>query len=66
MKNTDEEAGTEQEAVPVEKKETVSMQPSTSMDALDPHTDPFAARDGKTLLWKNVNMVLVSSEMKGM
>ena len=25
------------------------------------HSDPFAPRDGKTLLWKNVNMKLVSS-----
>lgn len=27
---------------------------------LDKHTDPFAEREGKTLLWKNVNMTLVS------
>ena len=25
------------------------------------HTDPFAAREGKTLTWKNINMTLVSS-----
>jgi hypothetical protein len=24
------------------------------------YTDPFAAREGKTLTWKNVNMTLVS------
>jgi hypothetical protein len=28
---------------------------------LDKHTDPFAERTGKTLVWKNVNMILVSS-----
>lgn len=27
---------------------------------LDPHTDPFAERNGKTLIWKNVSMTLVS------
>lgn len=26
---------------------------------LDTHTDPFAPREGKTLVWKNVNMILV-------
>jgi hypothetical protein len=26
---------------------------------LDNHTDPFAEREGKTLLWKDVNMTLV-------
>lgn len=26
---------------------------------LDRHTDPFAVRKGKTLLWTNVNMTLV-------
>lgn len=26
---------------------------------LDPETDPFAPRAGKTLLWRNVNMTLV-------
>jgi hypothetical protein len=26
---------------------------------LDNHDDPFAPREGKTLLWKNVNMTLV-------
>lgn len=26
---------------------------------LDSHTDPFAPREGKTLVWKNVNMTLV-------
>lgn len=26
---------------------------------LDHHTDPFAFREGKTLVWKNVNMTLV-------
>lgn len=25
---------------------------------LDSHSDPFAPREGKTLTWKNVNMVL--------
>jgi hypothetical protein len=24
------------------------------------HTDPFTAREGKTLTWKNINMTLVS------
>ena len=27
---------------------------------LDRHTDPFAPREGKTLVWRNVNMTLVS------
>ena len=27
---------------------------------LNPHTDPFALREGRTLAWKNVNMALVS------
>lgn len=26
--------------------------------ALDPHTDPFAPRVGKTLVWRNINMTL--------
>lgn len=26
---------------------------------LDPHTDPFAPREGKALVWTNVNMTLV-------
>jgi len=29
--------------------------------ALDRHTDPFAIRKGKTLVWSNVNMTLVRS-----
>eukprot|EP00934_Nitzschia_sp_Nitz4_P005064 Nitzschia sp. Nitz4//scaffold82_size85912//3498//7449//NITZ4_005123-RA/size85912-processed-gene-0.90-mRNA-1//1//CDS//3329558781//5054//frame0 len=31
---------------------------SRKVSALDSSADPFAARDGKTLLWRNVNMVL--------
>jgi hypothetical protein len=31
----------------------------TTMTNLDPDTDPFAPRSGKTLLWRNVNMTLV-------
>jgi hypothetical protein len=27
----------------------------------DRHTDPFAQREGKTLVWRNVNMTLVRS-----
>ena len=30
-----------------------------SVGDLDGHTDPFALREGKTLIWKNVNMTLV-------
>ena len=30
---------------------------------LDKHTDPFATREGKTLLWRGVNMTLVSISM---
>jgi ABC-type multidrug transport system ATPase subunit len=33
----------------------------SSLTSLDPHTDPFAKREGKTLMWRNVNMTLVSS-----
>lgn len=33
---------------------------SRKTSTLDKHTDPFAEREGKTLLWKNVNMTLVS------
>jgi hypothetical protein len=29
--------------------------------ALDPRDDPFAQREGKMLIWKNVDMILVSS-----
>jgi hypothetical protein len=29
---------------------------------LDRHTDPFATREGKALVWKNVNMILVSNK----
>ena len=32
----------------------------TSSIGLDAKEDPFARRDGKTLLWRNVNMILVS------
>jgi hypothetical protein len=38
------------------------IQPSAAEVAvisLDPDTDPFAPRSGKTLLWRNVNMTLV-------
>ena len=27
---------------------------------LDVHTDPFSPREGRTLVWKNINMTLVS------
>ena len=30
------------------------------VSTLDSHADPFAPRDGKTLVWKDVNMTLVS------
>jgi hypothetical protein len=32
---------------------------NSHLDHLDPKTDPFAPRMGKTLLWRNVNMTLV-------
>lgn len=32
---------------------------SKQSSTLDTHDDPFAAREGKTLVWKNVNMTLV-------
>lgn len=32
---------------------------TTSVVTLDKHTDPFAKREGRTLVWKDVNMVLV-------
>lgn len=31
----------------------------SSIETLDPRTDPFAPRIGKTLLWRNINMTLV-------
>lgn len=31
-----------------------------AQSALDRSTDPFAEREGKTLVWRNVNMKLVS------
>ena len=31
---------------------------ATTVKGLDSHSDPFAPREGKTLTWKNVNMVL--------
>lgn len=37
-------------------KEPVSHQASV----LDRHDDPFAPREGKTLIWKDINMTLVS------
>jgi hypothetical protein len=33
---------------------------NTMMSMLTVSDDPFAPREGKTLLWKNVNMTLVS------
>jgi hypothetical protein len=36
-------------------KEPVSRQASV----LDRHDDPFAPREGKTLIWKDINMTLV-------
>ena len=32
---------------------------SRNESMLEGHTDPFAPREGKTLVWKNVNMTLV-------
>lgn len=40
---------------PTRNKKTIN----TKESALDKHTDPFAQREGKTLVWKNVNMILV-------
>jgi hypothetical protein len=33
----------------------------SSTESLDPKTDPFAPRVGKTLVWRDVNMTLVSA-----
>ena len=35
---------------------------SNQASDLDRHSDPFAVREGKTLTWKNVNMILVSGK----
>ena len=32
------------------------------MSTLDSHVDPFAEREGKTLVWKNVNMTLAATK----
>lgn len=37
-----------------------------SESVLDKHADPFATREGKTLLWKDINMTLVRSLFCGM
>ena len=51
--------------ITMNKKETmpaISMdeesQTKSNFERLDSHSDPFAPREGKTLTWKNVNMVL--------
>jgi hypothetical protein len=33
---------------------------SKQVSTLDPRDDPFAPRDGKALLWRKINMTLVS------
>jgi hypothetical protein len=37
----------------------------STMSALDTGDDPFAPREGKTLLWRNVNMILVRTYVVG-
>jgi hypothetical protein len=56
--NTDVEAGVEvEEPTPSLPSKKPSMRTKGSMLAVS--DDPFAAREGKTLLWRNVNMTLV-------
>jgi hypothetical protein len=46
-----------EEEVDIEKEPVKSLNRNESK--LDQHADPFAPRDGKTLVWRNVNMTLV-------
>lgn len=55
--NMDEEAGTAPKSAAVVNDSTMA---SASFKGLDAHADPFAPREGKTLTWKSVNMVLAA------
>lgn len=45
---------------------TISHDESTDRNTVvvEKHTDPFAPREGKTLIWKNVNMTLVRTKSR--
>ena len=55
------EGAVEEEPVVATIKTTTKNVPTTltAADLPSIHTDPFAAREGKTLTWKNINMTLV-------
>lgn len=52
-----EDPGSKMKSVDLEKERVDTL--DKKMSRLDTHADPFAPREGKALVWKDVNMTLV-------